>query len=793
MTWRFSEWRFQEFAWRLLPGIAVASGLGLLAQIGAMLPMDSLAYNLLFHLRGPRPWDDRIVLIKIDDTSIRRLERFPWSRRYYTQLLDQLQPVEPSVISFDLIFSESSPDDARFAAAIERQGHVVLGQAMDAQGLPLPPVPLIQEAAIATGHVFKTTDWDGVTRRVSLQSRDLLNLGAVSTQAYSLVQEPVALPDLAHPFWINWPGKGSELEQYSFVDVIEGQVDPEVFRQKLVFVGVTATGFDTLVTPFDRNPPLTGVYLHAAIANNLLQQNALQVDQSPVWVPWLLLSTPLFGLLLSYWRTEAQLAIGTGIYLTWLSIAFIFFLANIWIPVALPTSLIIATTVSVALWERVRMNFYLQKQVSRLWERYVPDLLQRLPDLTQQRPSIPCAHPASLQTVAQLTHLAESLGRSQSTQAAIAEHLSLGLVAADTEGIVWFCNPIAMHHLNVKIEDQLETILVPNWFTQDHWQAALQALKQDETAVLGTLARAAHWLNLRLEPLYYSYPVLPSPLTHQEAPNHSGFLLVLEDVTLQHQIQANLARQVAELGQIAQLKDDFLSTVSHELRTPITNMRLAIQMLQLSPTETQRSQYLGILEQECLREQELINDLLDLQRLEEQQAVTDLQHLELQIWLPEALAPFYNRVNNRQQRLFVEIDPRLPTIVTEEKSLKRIVAELMNNACKYTPPLGQIEVCVEMRSIDPEANPDELAHVDLIISNFGAEIPAEALPHLFDKFYRVPSGDPWKQGGTGLGLALVKRLVERLEGEIFVKSENTKTIFRVELPYRSVNAGKTDL
>ncbi|MEB3291694.1 MAG: CHASE2 domain-containing protein [Synechococcales bacterium] len=792
MIWRFSGWHLREYAWRVFPGLLVASGVGLLVQMGGMLPLESLAYNTLFQIRGARKWDDRIVLIKIDDPSLRRLGRFPWPRRHYQQLLDSLQSAEPSVVTFDLIFSEPSPDDERFAEAMENQGHVVLGQAVDQQGLPLPPVSRLQEAAIATGHVLVSTDWDGVTRKVPLQSRDMLNLGAVSTQAYSLVQSPVTLPDLAQPFWINWPGPGSELQQYSFIHVLDGTVDPQVFHNKLVFVGVTATGFDTLVTPFDRNPPVTGVYLHAAIASNLLQQNVLQADQKPKWIIWLFLATPLFGLFLSAWRTEAQLAIGTFTYLGWLGLAYFLFLKNIWILIALPTSLIIITTICVVLWERIRMNFYLQNQVSQLWKRYLPDLLTQGPNfqqnLHQQRFRIPCAHPTSLQTVAQLTYLAEMLGRSQSTQSAIAEHLSLGLVATDAEGKIWFCNPIAIHHLNLKQNDWLEKVLVPNWFQAEYWQAALQVLKQDETVFLGTLERASYCLSLRLEPLHYPPPSYALSLDTlepclSENTMQFGMLLVVEDVTLQQQVQANLVRQVVELDKLAALKDDFLSTVSHELRTPIVNMRLAIEMLQMNLDEAKHRQYLKILEQECVREQELINDLLDLQCLEAAQESTELVSLEIQHWLPDLLEPFQARTTSQQQRLFIEVNSHVPVIVTEEKSLRRILMELVNNACKYTPPLGQIEVYVTLSSFHQIASgADDIPSIDFIVSNLGSEIPAEELTKIFNKFYRVPAGDPWEQGGTGLGLALVERLIERLEGSIKVTSENMKTVFTVKLP-----------
>ncbi len=95
------------------------------------------------------------------------------------------------------------------------------------------------------------------------------------------------------------------------------------------------------------------------------------------------------------------------------------------------------------------------------------------------------------------------------------------------------------------------------------------------------------------------------------------------------------------------------------------------------------------------------------------------------------------------------------------------MAELLNNACKYTPPGEKILItgCTLLNTLQ------------LQISNSGVEIPADELPFIFDRFYRVPSGDPWQQGGTGLGLALVQKLVERLGGKIEVQSHHRQTTF----------------
>jgi signal transduction histidine kinase/pSer/pThr/pTyr-binding forkhead associated (FHA) protein len=246
---------------------------------------------------------------------------------------------------------------------------------------------------------------------------------------------------------------------------------------------------------------------------------------------------------------------------------------------------------------------------------------------------------------------------------------------------------------------------------------------------------------------------------------------------LERQVQertAQLQQKMRELERLNNLKDDFLSTVSHELRTPMSNIKMAIHMLNQFPLEQRQKRYIDILSAECARETELINDLLDLQRLEAGVNPVGVEDLRLQDLMPRVLDPFISRSAERGQNFSSECDPNLPPIKSDRACLERILAELLNNACKYTPQGGEVSLRVEFV-------PEPKESVRFKVCN-DAEIPEHELPRIFDKFYRVPNSDPWKQGGTGLGLALVKRLVEQLQGGIKAHSSQGKTTFTVEMP-----------
>jgi PAS domain S-box-containing protein len=274
-------------------------------------------------------------------------------------------------------------------------------------------------------------------------------------------------------------------------------------------------------------------------------------------------------------------------------------------------------------------------------------------------------------------------------------------------------------------------------------------------------------------------------------------------------------QQVEELERLNRLKDDFLSTVSHELRTPLSNIKMAIELLDihlfqadkrrastmaanglyassqdawktpitLEPTTLKHlSHYLHILHEECHRETSLVNDLLDLTRLDAEVDPLFLTLVHLQLWLPHIAEPFLDSIHRQQQQIEFQIPTNLPALQTDAVYLERIFHELLHNACKYTPVGGRIQVSVRVEASSRTEKHEAAPLVFLLcIRNTGTSIPSEECDRMFDKFYRIPNNDPWKHGGTGLGLALVKKRVERLGGEIWAECPGEEVVFKLRL------------
>ncbi len=218
-------------------------------------------------------------------------------------------------------------------------------------------------------------------------------------------------------------------------------------------------------------------------------------------------------------------------------------------------------------------------------------------------------------------------------------------------------------------------------------------------------------------------------------------------------------RRIRQLDESNRIKDEFISTISHELRTPLTSMSLAIRMLrQPDLDEARRTKYLEIVEQQCTQEINLINDLLTLQQLESKQLEFDRQLVNLPELVQPLLQQFQATWASKQLQLQVDL-PAAWNWQTEPESISRILQELLTNAGKFAEP----QTTVEFQVITGE-------RLAIRVVNHGQLITVEEQIYIFGKFRRGQGVTQQAIGGTGLGLALVKSLVQHLQGEIMVSS-----------------------
>lgn len=222
-------------------------------------------------------------------------------------------------------------------------------------------------------------------------------------------------------------------------------------------------------------------------------------------------------------------------------------------------------------------------------------------------------------------------------------------------------------------------------------------------------------------------------------------------------------------------KDEFLATLAHELRNPLAPLRNGLQLIKLAKDNPDASELArGMMERQLAQMVHLIDDLLDLSRISRGKIELRKQQVELASVLQQAIETSRPAIDQAQHELHIEM-PSAPIHVDADITrLAQVFSNLLNNAAKYTDPGGTIRLSVHTSD----------ANVQVIVSDTGVGIPGEMLPHVFEMFTQVDRHLARSQGGLGIGLSIVKRLVEMHNGRVEARSEGQGrgSAFLVDLP-----------
>ncbi|KWW22583.1 hypothetical protein AS888_12205 [Peribacillus simplex] len=237
-----------------------------------------------------------------------------------------------------------------------------------------------------------------------------------------------------------------------------------------------------------------------------------------------------------------------------------------------------------------------------------------------------------------------------------------------------------------------------------------------------------------------------------------GTILVYRDITKEYEVD--------------QMKSEFVSTVSHELRTPLASVLGFTELMLNKPLKPERqTKYLQTIYNEAKRLTALINDFLDVQKMESGKQVYEKKYVEVLPLLQKVIE--HLEINTAHHDIQLQVETTDVMILGDRIKIEQAFTNLLSNSIKYSPDGGRILVRVysskEMLSIDIE---DE-----------GLGIPEESLPHLFQKFYRVDNSDRRRIGGTGLGLAIVDEIIKSHGGQVTVVSQYGKgSTFTISFP-----------
>lgn len=317
--------------------------------------LENLAYGVLFQVRGSQAWDERVVVIGIDEPTIAAFTAQNWSRDLYSELLETLASSSPQAIGFNVLLSEPTADDPRLATAIANNAPVVLGVAWNSDGQLQAPPPHLQAAAVGLGHLNNFVAVQGIVQQVQVCNDESPSLSHAIAQ---ILQLPIA--QATDSFWVNWSGPLRNITTYSFVQVIAGEIPPQAFAGKIVLVGMTASGFDSVQTPFDIEQPASSVYVHAAVLSNLLQNQQLNPRWLiPSWRQWGSYCGLTIGFSLLLHRQQrrsrpwrSQLSWGLIVLSLWTGLTVLALCEHYLLPLATPL-LLLGSTTTLALIQRV--------------------------------------------------------------------------------------------------------------------------------------------------------------------------------------------------------------------------------------------------------------------------------------------------------------------------------------------------------------------------------------------------------------------------------------------------------
>lgn len=216
-----------------------------------------------------------------------------------------------------------------------------------------------------------------------------------------------------------------------------------------------------------------------------------------------------------------------------------------------------------------------------------------------------------------------------------------------------------------------------------------------------------------------------------------------------------------DLQRYRDTRQEFFANISHELRTPITYLEGYAKVIRekLYTSEEEKDRYLQIIQEEAVRLQRLVNDLFELSKMEEGKISLTLEWIDLKEIVGSAVRKTEWKAKEKGLVLHLTMDKDIPLIQGDGFRMEQILLNMLDNAVRYTE---KGEVTVVVRTVHDR--------VCVGIQDTGSGIPAEELPLLFERFYRVEKSRSRQHGGTGLGLAIAKKLVELQEGQIHVAS-----------------------
>ncbi len=775
----------------------------------------------LVRARGPLPAPDDIAIVAIDEASLARFGRFPWSRMVMARAVDALAAAHPKAIALDILFSDPTTpeDDDALAESIGRAGNVVVAaQLTEApiHGGPadwLLPLPALQQAAAAVGHVNVHTELEGIPRQIEVSEAndagrvipamaveavrvgDGIPPGALVNTSRALLVGPRAIPlEASDPeVYIATENRGANPPQvlrggrmtidfigpsgsfgahtYSLAGVVEGSVPRSRFEGKYVLIGATAAAMgDRLTSPFvhlsdaradQHGAFMPGVEVLANELNTILRGRFVSTTSGRMGFLLAALAALMTLTALEFAQGGREVvgqlsALGAVATLILLA-AYVAYSRWLVFPPLVPATISFASAGILGLLHRsLTASARLDAGIAELAEAGA--LLVPAPAKPAEGSWLPHGLEWKARTLADLN--AALLDRAHFVEFAL-RSIDDGLLIASPAGVITFANRSAASILGSTPTALIGQNLIQRLLPPPPAGRGLETPTDLLARLVKERSHIEQEVSFRdLRPRRYILRMVAVASGESMEGPVLGIVATLSDITRQHELQ--------------QTKNDVISLVSHEMRTPLTAIQGMTELLAdyEVPAERRREMHLAI-NDEVKRLTTMITDYLDITRLESGATAVRRSPVRVETLVERILMLLDPVAAPKRIRLVHRQAADLPALIADPDLLSRAIENLLSNAIKYSPPETEVTL---------SASHDDAA-VFIEVADEGYGIPEADLARVFDKFYRVPRVQDAGTPGTGLGLSLVREVAELHGGSVTAKSRvNRGSTFTLRIP-----------
>ena len=365
----------------------------------------------------------------------------------------------------------------------------------------------------------------------------------------------------------------------------------------------------------------------------------------------------------------------------------------------------------------------------------------------------------------------------------IVEHSPDGIITLDLEGVVTSCNIASATQVGFSKDE-----LIGKLFTEIGLFESKDILSYQEAFTLTLEDEVIEPLKINLirkdgSPFLVEIRIAPL----KENDKTIGFQAIIRDGEKQKQAEEELKKskrkielQNIKLKKLDELKSSFLNVTSHELRTPITPIKGYLQMLlnqKIGSITKEQKKILKIIQRNTNRLDHLIQDILDISRLESDTMRFIPEKTDVKTMVEETVETMQSSADVKNIKINLELKDDIPELTIDKERIKQVIINLLNNAIKFSPDNSSINVKVRREKDD----------ILFEVQDFGRGVPEDKQIKIFETFYQVDSKGDRKFGGVGLGLSISKGIIQAHSGDIWVESTlDTGSTFRFTLPLEPV-------